>query len=155
MPIAAASPPHRRAPVHPSLHRPHSGPLPDFWNGLVVLTLVNIEANQFTGTVPPDWGRQGYYVNNTYNDTQAIQYLWVNDNRLTGGVPAGWAANGSFPVLRVASLAGNPLGGTLPPEWGDDPTALPALTTLSLEGCSLTGTLPPEWGPGLESLQEL
>lgn len=52
-----------------------TGPLPEFWNGLIILSLVSIANNRFTGTLPPDWGRQGYFFNGTYNDTQALQFL--------------------------------------------------------------------------------
>ena len=52
-----------------------SGPLPEFWNGLIILVVVSIEGNQFTGTIPPSWGTNGYYFNNTYNETQALEYL--------------------------------------------------------------------------------
>ena len=72
-----------------------------------------------------------------------------------GGLPAGWAANGSFAALKVASLAGNPLGGPLPPAWGDAEYSLPALQSLDVSSTGLTGTLPAEWGAGLASLQEL
>jgi hypothetical protein len=27
------------------------------------------------GTLPPDWGSQGYYWNSSYNSTQALEYL--------------------------------------------------------------------------------
>lgn len=27
------------------------------------------------GTLPPDWGTQGYYWNSTFNATQALEYL--------------------------------------------------------------------------------
>ncbi|PRW21099.1 serine threonine- kinase [Chlorella sorokiniana] len=133
-----------------------SGPLPDFWNGLIILVVVNIEGNQFTGTIPEDWGGAGYYFNNTYNDTQAIEYLRLGYNQLTGGLPPGFAANGSFTKLRVLSFAGNTgLGGTLPPEFGDAATALPSLQTLDVSSCGLTGALPAQWGPGLQSLQSI
>lgn len=71
------------------------------------------------------------------------------------GIPPAWAANGSFTRLRAASLAGNPLGGALPPAWGGSPGALPSLQSLDLSDLKLTGPLPPQWGPGLQSLQEL
>lgn len=70
----------------------------------------------------------------------------------TGGIPAAWAANGSFTALRSASLGGQQLGGTLPPEWGG---GLPALEQLELSNAELQGTLPPQWGAGLPRLQEM
>jgi hypothetical protein len=27
------------------------------------------------GTLPPDWGTQGYFWNSSYNSTQALEYL--------------------------------------------------------------------------------
>lgn len=36
------------------------------------------------GTVSSDWGTQGYYFNNTYNDTDALEYLYLGGNLLTG-----------------------------------------------------------------------
>ncbi len=69
-------------------------------------------------------------------------------------MPAGWAADGSFTRLRVASLAGNPLGGALPAEWGARAGALPRLQRLDLSGAGLSGALP-DWGAGLQGLQDL
>lgn len=45
---------------------------------------MNIESNLFTGTVPPDWGTQGYWFNGSYNETQALEYLYLGGNQLTG-----------------------------------------------------------------------
>lgn len=69
-----------------------------------------------------------------------------------GGIPAGWAAPGSFEALRVASLGGQQLGGTLPPEWG---SGLPALELLDVSNAELEGPLPPQWGSGLPALKEM
>lgn len=134
-----------------------TGPLPEFWNGLIILSLVSIANNRFTGTLPPDWGRQGYFFNGTYNDTQALQFLYLHGNQLTGGLPAAWAGAESFSVLRELTLSENLLGGTLPMEWGLGPDAMPALRAVNLSLTGLTGTLPEQWGAygGLASLERL
>jgi hypothetical protein len=36
---------------------------------------VQYVATQSAGTLPPNWGTQGYYWNSTYNTTQALTIL--------------------------------------------------------------------------------
>ena len=61
----------------------------------------------------------------------------------------------SFRVLDTLTLAGNPLGGTLPPEWGAYSWSLPLLTNLNVSSTGLDGTVPPHWDAGLLMLRTL
>ena len=52
----------------PQLAMPHAA----LQNSRLKLTL---SAPFCAGTLPPDWGKQGFLVNNTYNATQAMEKL--------------------------------------------------------------------------------
>lgn len=132
-----------------------SGQLPSYVNGMITMSVAEMHNNRFTGTLPAQWGTQGYWWNSTLNNTQALEYLTLHGNNLTGGLPDEWAAPGSFTALQQLTLSHNPeLGGTLPAKWGNHADGLPLLYNLNVSGCGLTGPLP-EWGSGLQNLRTL
>lgn len=131
-----------------------TGPLPIYINGMITMSAVALQNNQFTGPLPPDWGTQVFYVDGTVNVTQALEKLYLHGNRLTGALPPEWAAADSFTVLAQLTLNDNPLGASLPVEWGSTPDSLPALRSLNLTNSSLVGSLP-AWSSGLRSLEAL
>lgn len=118
------------------------------------MSVVNVHNNRFTGTLPPDWGTQGYIWNSTLNNTQALEYLTLHGNQLTGTLPDAWAQPGSFEVLKMLTLSDNPLGGTLPEAWGATTDALQALESLNVSHAGLVGPLP-AWGVGMQKLAKL
>lgn len=132
-----------------------TGALPDYINGMITMDVVRLENNMFTGTLPPDWGTQGYLFNSTLNNTQALETLALHGNQLTGTLPDAWADPGSFTVLKQLTLSGNPgLFGTLPAAWGANIESLPALQHLNVSLTNLSGPLPP-WGPYPQNLKTL
>ncbi|KAI3425130.1 hypothetical protein D9Q98_008902 [Chlorella vulgaris] len=132
-----------------------TGPLPSYVNGMITMSIVRLENNQFTGTLPPDWGSQGYYWNSSYNSTQALEYLTLHGNRLTGTLPLEWGAPGAFTVLKQLTLSDNVgLVGTLPAAWGASNDSLPLLEDFNVSRTGLSGRLP-EWGPYPTSLRAL
>ncbi|PRW33901.1 serine threonine- kinase [Chlorella sorokiniana] len=131
-----------------------SGTLPLYVNGIITMSAVYLQNNQFTGPLPPDWGTQVYFYDGTVNSTQALEKLYLHGNQLTGSLPPEWGAPESFTVLTQLTLSDNPLGASLPIQWGDSPDSLPALRVLNLTNSSLSGSLP-AWSTGLQSLESL
>lgn len=118
------------------------------------MAYVDLSNNQFTGTLPPLWGVQGFFVYGGYNATQALTQLYVHNNRFTGTLPPEWAANGSYTALQRLNIGGNNFSATLPLGWGNATSALPALQTLLASQAGLRGSLP-AWEAGLQSLQTM
>ena len=94
---------------------------------------------------------------------QSLTELAING--IMPQLPDNWAANGSFPMLRVLSFSSNPnsagapraeINGVLPSSWGQ-PFAFPSLRYLDLANSSLSGPLPPAWGSqgGFQNLTQL
>ncbi|GAB4820917.1 hypothetical protein N2152v2_007963 [Parachlorella kessleri] len=131
-----------------------TGTLPQIVNGIIGMSAVAFQNNLFTGTLPPHWGHQGWYWNNTYNATQELYELYLHDNLLTGSLPDHWGSPDSFTQLRTLSVGGNPFNTTLPADWGNQ-GGWPMLTTLNMSYGGLYGPLPDAWGEGMPSLQTL
>eukprot|EP00887_Chlorella_sp_A99_P005023 scaffold4.g5023.t1 len=130
------------------------GPLPSYINGMITMSMVALNGNQFTGTLPPDWGRQGQWLGGQLNNTQALAMLYLHDNRLSGTLPPQWAGADSFTALQLLTLHDNLFSGGLPAAWGASPDALPQLEVLSVQAAGLGGPLP-AWGPAPRRLRTL
>ena len=62
-----ASPPRPALPLPPPAARPFASPPPP--------TAPAARRSPAAGTLPPEWGLQGYWWNATLNNTQALEYL--------------------------------------------------------------------------------
>lgn len=62
-----------------------------------------MQGNQFTGSLPPEWGQ-----------LLQLQELHLNNNHLTGPLPT---EPGQLTNLTVLTLEGNPMTGCLPATW--------------------------------------
>ena len=112
------------------------------WDGVRVLgspgrvTSLVLTSKNLTGTIPPDLAR-----------LDALEYLWLNYNRLTGEIPA---ALGSLASLKNLILSDNLLTGTIPQELGE----LSGLEVLWLNENQLSGEIPAALGD-LSDLRDL
>eukprot|EP00887_Chlorella_sp_A99_P007439 scaffold2.g7439.t1 len=130
------------------------GTLPDYINGMITMDVVALQNNRFTGTLPPQWGKQGYRGERGLNNTQALVSLFLHGNLLAGTLPPEWGDPESFTTLTTLTLSDNHLSGSIPLAWGAAPSALPALQSLNLSSAGLSGPLP-TWGAGLQCLKAL
>jgi hypothetical protein len=95
---------------------------------LVGLTVLQLEVNQLSGTLPAAWAAWG----------ASIQTISLFANSVSGTLPSNWSA---FSDLRTLLVAGNKLHGTLPADW----SRLVSVETFSAEQNSLSGALPSGW----------
>ncbi|KAK9802031.1 hypothetical protein WJX73_003625 [Symbiochloris irregularis] len=151
-----------------------AGRLPPDLVNLDYLEVMNLTRNNFTGTLPSNWGNQ-----------QAFQYLELldlsNNDQLAGALPSQWGMQGAFPRLQQLLLQNTGLSGQLPYAWGSSETfpsmlfmdlsvnllqgsipntwategAFPQLVALNMSHNQLSGSLVMEWGDKPESLPAL
>ena len=105
-----------------------TGTIPAELGNMANLRLLELTDNQLTGTIPPELG-----------NIASLTDLNLDLNRLTGTIPP---ELGNLTNLDGLELDGNQLTGTIPPELG----SLPILACLRLEDNQLTGSIPPELG---------
>jgi hypothetical protein len=103
---------------------------------LAELWVLNLSANELSGSIPPAMG-----------NCDSLNTLYLNDNRLTGEIPLALA---NLDNLESLYLGGNELTGAIPGALG----SLLSLETLRLNDNSLAGTLPSELG-NLVALRDL
>ena len=114
-----------------------NGTLPDAWslNGsfpqLRQLLLFN---NSLEGTLPASYG--------AFTAWQHLRNLTLEQNSFHGTLPASWAGRYSFPALQQLTLGMTNISGALPEQWGQ---GFARLRMLSLTGAALNGTLPSGW----------
>ena len=111
------------------------GPIPRL-TGMTSLSLLKLQSNNLTGSVPAWFG-----------DMNGPATLFLHDNDLTGPIPANLGRNTG--VVRLW-LDRNNLTGSIPSELG----GMTSLRTLNLRDNQLTGNIPPELG-NLSRLQQL
>ncbi|KAL4434012.1 hypothetical protein ABPG75_000453 [Micractinium tetrahymenae] len=131
--------------------------LPDSW-GLGIfprLEVMGPAANNWTGTLPAQWGGANAFPKLqqlTITCHQELPY----ERRFSGTIPSSsslWRlpmpppAFGAFPSLIGIDLSYGALTGTLPASWGS--SSLPNLALLSLKDNKMSGPLPDAYGaPG-------
>jgi uncharacterized repeat protein (TIGR01451 family) len=100
-----------------------NGNLPDL-SALTALQIIDLSANQLTGTIPTELGNQ-----------VTLTELDLSNNQLTGSIPT---ELGNLVNLTDLNLSANQLTGTIPTEFGN----LVTLTQLDLSDNQLTGSIP-------------
>jgi hypothetical protein len=113
-----------------------TGPIPDSFQNLTRLQVLDLDGNQISGTLP-SW----------LSKLRSLFSLRMLKNQLTGPLPESLS---SLRGLYALLLGNNRLTGTLP----DSYKALTSLNSLALGGNDLTGTVPPSWA-SMTRLQEL
>ncbi|KAK9789943.1 hypothetical protein WJX73_007087 [Symbiochloris irregularis] len=123
------------------------------------LRVLNLSANQITGTLAEEWGTSTLQsleglslasnsIRGSLPDWEGafpnLGSLTLADCLIQSTLPASWSSNGTFPKLAVLSLAGNRIEGTLHNSWGSD-GGLPLLQGIDLSFNRLSGTLPSTW----------
>ncbi|KAL3685417.1 hypothetical protein R1sor_003439 [Riccia sorocarpa] len=99
--------------------------LPGSLGGLDSAWIIDVSANQLTGSIPPEFGNM-----------KSIEVIRLYENNLTGGIPKELAAAAS--TLVNLDLGVNNLTGPIPSELAN----LTGLLLLHLQDNSLSGTLP-------------
>ncbi|KAL4529628.1 hypothetical protein Ndes2437B_g08800 [Nannochloris sp. 'desiccata'] len=102
-----------------------SGNLPPALSTLVHLTSLDLQYNEFSGSLPEIWAGSGQFP--------ALQSLYLGNNSLSGQVP--WQGT-AFPKLQLLRLDGNRFSGP----WPDELT-LPALSVLRAYNNQFSGSL--------------
>jgi hypothetical protein len=136
------------------------GTLPPELSQMNYLETLNLQYNEFSGSLPPEWGGVGAF--------SSLENLMLNNNNLTGTIPQSYGNQGAFtslsllrldgmsgivgpfpdpfhlPSMLVLRLFNNSLSGSLNPMWGTE-ESLPITRVLSLQGQHIVGSLPKEW----------
>ena len=113
----------------------NAGTLPEEWDSPLAfpkLQVLVLENNNLTGTLPSNWGNQGFTHLNT---------LWLGKQDLHGSLPATWAGGEAFLNLQQLALDNTNLSGDLPRQW-TTPQAFPSLSVVNLSRSDLQGPLP-------------
>jgi hypothetical protein len=98
----------------------------------MLLQIIYLNANQFTGGLPPGFGSPDALI--------SLRYLDLGRNPLGGVIPAEWGQRNSFPELRSLDLNDTGISGLLPKNI---PMAFPQLQSLLLAYNNLSGPIPP------------
>ncbi|CAI9284247.1 unnamed protein product [Lactuca saligna] len=102
-----------------------SGELPNCWNTLNILAILNLEDNGFTGEIPDSIGA-----------LEGIDMMSMKGNNLTGNLPSSLK---NCTYLRLLDLGENQLSGKIPKWLGK---SLSALLVLSLSSNQFHGAIP-------------
>ncbi|HEV7787362.1 MAG TPA: pre-peptidase C-terminal domain-containing protein, partial [Thermoanaerobaculia bacterium] len=105
-----------------------TGTMPPQLGNLAALTYLDLSSNAFTGAIPPDLSRLAN-----------LQTLYLGGNQLSGTIPG---ELGNLAALEQIGLADNLLAGRIPKEFGN----LANLMYLNLQRNRLSGAVPPELG---------
>lgn len=97
------------------------------------MTLLSLESDSMTGTLPPEWGSPIAF--------QSLTELHLSISGLSGRLPASWGAAGSFPQLNTLQITRTSISGSLPTSWLQA-ASFPDLVNLQLPDNHLTGSLP-------------
>lgn len=111
-------------------------------------TVTRVNPNEPTTAITEDWQRPGFAISGilpaSLGDLTALEYLYLNNNRLVGSIPT---EIGNLVNLKKLFLHGNLLIGILPTQLG----SLTNLTELRLNNNLLRSTIPTQ----LDSLTDL
>jgi hypothetical protein len=99
------------------------GPVPDF-SDFGEITLINLNINQLSGTLPPEIG-----------NLSNLRHLNIRDNQLSGTLPP---EIGNLSSLQTLNIRFNNFTGTIPAELGN----LSNLQNLRLNDCQFSGAIP-------------
>jgi len=130
-----------------SLTQTLNGTLPPELQNLPALSLLRIENNSLTGSIPEELGNMSTIFEFGDMSTSTFATLNLAGNSLSGSIPS---ELGNLTGLTTLNLNNNSLTGSIPPELGQ----LSNLATLSLNNNSLSGPIPSELG-NLSSLSNL
>ena len=111
-------------------------------------TITRVNPDVPTTAITEDWQRPGFSISGilpaSLGDLTALEFLYLNNNRLVGSIPT---EIGALVNLKKLFLHGNLLFGSLPTQLG----SLTDLTELRLNNNLLTGSIPTQ----LDSLVDL
>lgn len=111
-----------------------SGTLPDEFQYLTLLSVLNLQNNAFYGTLPSSWSSWG----------GSISEVDLGNNLITGTLPASWSAWSSVTKVQLVS---NVLVSTIPQQWGSGTPSMSSIFRVSLDSnTGMCGSLPSNWG---------
>jgi hypothetical protein len=73
-----------------------------------------------------------------------LRLLTLCGNSLRGTLPAAWGVDGAFTELKRLDMSSNSLGGSLPAAWAN-PAAMPDVRYLNISYNAVSGAVPAQW----------